>query len=152
MFRRAALAGLAYDEQARVGEDYDFLLRFLLNGRSFFLLPEALYFYRRHATSISHRLSEAKVLGMIASQEKLLSDHAFLAGDILRLLDRRMSSLQRALAFERLVASLKQRRAGRALGLLAADPRLCLQLGRSAFAHFANRSDARGLPETSHVR
>jgi succinoglycan biosynthesis protein ExoO len=153
MFRKAALAGLCYDEQARVGEDYDFLLRFLLNGRSFFLLPEALYFYRRHAASISHRLSEAKVAGMIASQEKLLSDHGALPGDILRLLDRRMSSLRRGLAFERLVASLKERRAGRALGLLAADPRLCLQLGKSAYAHFANRtSHARDVPETSHVR
>jgi succinoglycan biosynthesis protein ExoO len=153
MFRRAALAGLTYDEQARVGEDYDFLLRFLLNGGRFFLLPEALYFYRRHAASISHRLSEAKVLGMIASQEKLLADHASLPGDILHLLDRRMSALRRALAFERLVASLKERRAGRALGLLAADPLLCLQLGKSAFQHFANRgAHARGVPETSHVR
>jgi succinoglycan biosynthesis protein ExoO len=154
MFRKAALAGLAYDEQARVGEDYDLLLRFLLADRRFFLLPEALYFYRRHAASISHRLSEAKVLGMIASQERLLADHALQPGEILRLLDRRMASLQRALAFERLVASLKQKRAAKALGLLAADPLLCLQLGKSALAHFASRVPrARGgAPETSHVR
>lgn len=154
MFRRAALAGLRYDEEARVGEDYDFLLRFLLEGSRLILLPERLYFYRRHAASISHRLSEAKVLGMIAGQERLLGEYAALPDEILRLLGRRMDALERALSFERLVASLKGRQPGRALGLLAADPRLCLELGKSALAHFANRRarpQAR-RPEASHVR
>jgi succinoglycan biosynthesis protein ExoO len=154
IFRRTALAGKAYDEQARVGEDYDFLLRFLLDGGRLFLLPERLYFYRRHAASISHRLSEAKVLGMIASQERLLAGHAALPDEIVRLLDRRMRRLRRALSFERLVASLKERQAARAFGLLAADPRLCLQLGKSALAHFASRGlwPRRGPPEASHAR
>jgi len=153
MFRRAALAGKTYDEQARVGEDYDFLLRFLLAGGRLFLLPERLYFYRRHAASISHRLSEAKVLGMIASQERLLADHLALPDEILQLLDRRMRALRRALAFERLVMALKQRRPARAMSLLARDPRLCLQLGKSALAHFAGAGPRRrrGAPEASHA-
>jgi succinoglycan biosynthesis protein ExoO len=132
MIRRDRLDGLTYDEAVRIGEDYDFLLRFLLAGGRLVVLPELLYLYRRHSGSISHRLSESAVRAMIANQQALQARYPALPAEVAHLLDRRMAALQRALSFERLVAALKERRAAGAVRILAADPRLFLPLARSA--------------------
>ena len=140
LFRRSRIADLAYDETVRIAEDYDFLLRFLLDGGRFFILPEPLYLYRRHSASISYRLSEAYVLAMIGNQQALVAAHGDrLPPDVRHALDLRMKSLSRALAFERLVAAMKGRQATRALGMLAADPRLLAPLARSASEHWRSR-------------
>jgi hypothetical protein len=47
--------------------------------------------------------------------------------------------LHRALAFERLVAAMKGRQAGRAIGMLATDPRLLGPLAKSASEHWRSR-------------
>jgi succinoglycan biosynthesis protein ExoO len=140
MYRRSSIAGLLYDENMRIAEDYDFLLRFLLDGRSLFILPQPLYRYRRHPASISHRLSEAHVLAMIANQQALLADRSGqLPCAVLDALDLRMKSLRRQLAFERLVAAMKGRRPARALGMLATQPHLIAPLARSASEHWRAR-------------
>jgi succinoglycan biosynthesis protein ExoO len=139
VFRRSKIASIRYDESTHVGEDYDFLLRFLLDGGRLFLLPEPLYSYRRHAASISHRLSEDKVLRMIAGQDALVTKRETLPPHIRDLLDGRMKALRRALAFERLVASLKAGRLRDAIVRLAVEPRLCAPLARSASQHLHAR-------------
>lgn len=140
VFRRSRIADLLYDEGIRIAEDYDFLLRFLLDGRRLFVLPQALYRYQRHDASISHRLSEAHVLAMIANQQALVEARgANLSSPVRQALDLRMQSLDRALAFERLVAAMKGRRPARALGMLAAQPRLIAPLARSASEHWRSR-------------
>lgn len=140
MFRRSRIAGLLYDEDIRIAEDYDFLLRFLLDRNRLFVLPHALYRYRRHDASISHRLSEAHVLAMIANQKALVEARGDgLPSAVREALDLRRQSLDRALAFERLVAAMKGRRPARALGMLAAQPRLIAPLARSASEHWRSR-------------
>ena len=140
LFRRSRIAGMRYDETIRIAEDYDFLLRLLLEGARFFVLPRALYLYRRHASSISHRLSEAHVLAMIDNQRRLVADRGErLSPAVSAALERRLSSLYRALAFERLVAAMKGLQTRRALGMLASDPRLLAPLAKSASEHWRSR-------------
>lgn len=140
IFRRSRVAALRYDESMRIAEDYDFLLRFLLGGGRLFVLPEPLYLYRRHSSSISHRLSEAHMLALIANQEALVATNGDLLSHAMRReLDVRMTSLRNGLEFERLVAAMKGRQAARTLGMLAAKPRLFAPLFRAASEHWQSR-------------
>ncbi|MHB2264603.1 glycosyltransferase family 2 protein [Aliihoeflea sp. PC F10.4] len=140
LFRRASIAHLAYDETVRIGEDYDFLLRFLLNGGKLGLFSEPLYLYRRHAQSISHRLSQSTVAAMIANQERLLASREGALPDELRVLfERRLDALKAGLAFEELVDALKGRRLGKAASLTARRPALLFPLMRSVRENFERR-------------
>jgi len=143
LFRRARLARLRYDEAVRIGEDYDFLLRFLLAGAQFYILPDPLYLYRRHAHSISHRLSESTVLAMITNQQRLVAAQGSFSPEIEQLLHKRMAALRSSLSFERLVVSLKERRAAKALGLLISDLGLIRPLARSVAENLQSRMKKR---------
>lgn len=124
VIRRAALAGRRYDPQLRIGEDYDLVLRLLIEGARFLLLPDPLYAYRRHAGSISHRLSVDTASAMLAAHRALpaLSDPEARAAAAA--VDRQLG---RALRYERLVADIKARRWTRALPRLA-DPAMAPRL------------------------
>lgn len=127
VIRRAALGERRYDPRLRIGEDYDLVLRLLLDGARFLVLPDPLYAYRRHAGSISHRLSVDTVAAMLAAHRALprLADPEARAAAAA--VDRQ---LRRALRYERLVADLKARRWGRALPRLA-DPAMVPRLAES---------------------
>ncbi|WP_392341810.1 glycosyltransferase (plasmid) [Phaeobacter sp. BS23] len=71
VIRREALGALRYDETLTIGEDQDLYLRLLLQGGRLWLLPEALYLYRRHPQSLSHRSSRAHVEASLAALEGL---------------------------------------------------------------------------------
>lgn len=127
VIRRAVLGNRRYDPGLRIGEDYDLVLRLLIEGARFLLLPDPLYAYRRHAGSISHRLSVGTVEAMLAAHRALprLSDPEAQAAAAA--VDRQ---LRRALRYERLVVDLKARRWSRALPRLA-DPAMIARLAES---------------------
>jgi succinoglycan biosynthesis protein ExoO len=128
MIRRRLIGARRYDERLRIGEDYDFVLRLLLTGARFLVLPDPMYLYRRHSGSISHRLSEAAVSAMLAAHDRV----AATAGEAeLGLLARRRSGLEALLRYERLVSAIRGRQAAKAAGLLLRRPGLALNLGRS---------------------
>lgn len=151
LIRRAAIGDLRYDPVVRVGEDYDLYLRLLLRGARLALVPLPLYLYRRHGTSLSHRLSVAALEPLMAAHEAVVADlgrDAPAAGDparadLIRALALRGRSLGHALRFERLVAALKSRRAGAAGALLMRDPALLRSLARS-LGERLSRPRARG--------
>ena len=147
LMKREKLGSLRYDEGVRIGEDYDFLLRFLFRGGRFFLFPELLYLYRRHSQSISHRLSESTVKAMIANQEALVAETGALPAEIEDLLAKRMSALRSALSFERLVLAIKQRRPLDALKLLGTNPRLVLPLAKAISENLQSRLKRSTAPE-----
>ncbi len=122
--------GLRYDSTLRIGEDYDFILRLLLQGARFRVHPLLLYFYRKHALSISHRLSHATLEPLLAAHDRLA---AAVRGRDARLdaaMARRRASLVLALRFEDLVLALKRRAWGEAVRLAASHPRATLMLHR----------------------
>ncbi|MGI4985028.1 MAG: glycosyltransferase family 2 protein, partial [Janthinobacterium lividum] len=120
LFLRSFLerTGCRYDPTLLIAEDYDLVLRLLLSGARFRVLPQMTYFYRRHSQSISHRLSEATLLPMLAADTALrtaASSFPALTGSVAEALDVRRETIVRALGFEALVAAIKARDWGDAL-------------------------------------
>lgn len=139
LIRRAALGAIRYDEDVRIAEDYDFLLRFLLSGRRLMLVPEPFYLYRRHPASLSHRLSEHHLEAMIANHRRLYARGFDLTPSTRALLDYRLEALHRSLVYERLVATLKNKEWMRAAGQIAGNPSLLVPLFRSVREHISSR-------------
>lgn len=122
IIRRSKLADLRYDETIRIGEDYDFLLRYLARGMRVLVTPEPLYLYRRHLSSISHRLNVAAVEAMIANQEAFSRENTRPSAELAEALRMRMDALHQAAAFERLVSAIKERRPVEAASILYSHP------------------------------
>ncbi len=139
MIRRAVLGTVRYDETLRVGEDFDLCLRLLLGGARYVALPDPMYLYRRHAASVSHRLSVPLVTAMIAAHDRL--PPATLPIDRDALTQRRLG-LEKLLQYERLVAAIKTHDAGAALRLLASRPGLIRPLIGSVAERLGRRKAA----------
>ena len=131
LIRADALGPLRYDENLRIGEDHDLVLRLLLGGARMHVIPEPYYLYRRYSGSISHRLSMADLQAMIDRQGALVDAHPSLDWRVLAAFSRRLRGLRKGLVYERLVDSIKSRRALDVLAALAADPGHVGRLWRS---------------------
>lgn len=143
LIRRSAMGDLRYDPAVRVGEDYDLYIRLLLSGPRFVVVPLPLYLYRRHAASLSHRLSVAALTPLVAAHETVV---AGLGDDDPALglaLSRRGRSLARALRFEELVAAVKARAVGTMAGLVLRDPALIPLLAGSLRERLERRAHRR---------
>lgn len=132
MIRRARIGAMRYDPTLTIGEDFDFLLRILLQQQWLLILPEGFYLYRRHARSLSHRQSGAAISALLAAQSRLSDGLELKQSRALstRLL-RRRQSLEAGARFEALVLAIKNRKPQAALRQIAVDPTLCLRLLRS---------------------
>ena len=90
-------------------------------GRDFRVYPSALYYYRKHATSTSHRLNEAVLIALKAANLRFLErvcaePLARAAAGVERPLDRD------GLAYEKLLRALKDRNWGTALDIAVGKP------------------------------
>ena len=123
MIRHDALAraGLRYNEQLRIGEDDEFVIRALTSNATYWVCGYAGYRYRKHDQSISHRLS-------LANLEKMVAAEQIVAQIIPPAIARqpayrgRWKALMRALAFTRSIEALKNRRPISALMEIARCP------------------------------
>ena len=122
LLRASALGAVRYNERLRIGEDYDLVLRLLLNGARMRLTPRALYCYRKHATSISSVLRRENVAAMLAADLSLNPQVAAHGPAAVRAQRVRIRSLERALDYDRLIARLKAREFAPALSLALARP------------------------------
>lgn len=110
MIRRDAIArtGLRYNQQLRIGEDDELIIRALSAGLTYWISGYAGYRYRRHDQSISHRLS-------LANLEKMVEAERMIAKALpLRIARQaayrgRWTALMRARAFTRSVEALKRK-------------------------------------------
>mgnify|MGYP002403247837 CR=1 FL=1 len=127
----SVLGPARYDENLRIGEDYDLILRLLLAGARMHVVAEPWYLYRRHAGSISHRLSAGDVAAMIDNQRRLVERQGPFPPAVTAALAERMARLTRSHAYERLVAAIKRRDVAGAVALLARNPRLLANLRQS---------------------
>ena len=110
MIRRDAMqrANLSYNESLQIGEDDELVIRALIAGLRYAVADYSGYRYRKHANSISHRLSLDHLNRMIAAEETI----ATLLPDAVRTSTayrRRRSALRRAAAFTRSIEALKRR-------------------------------------------
>ena len=142
MIKARRLQSLRYDESLRIGEDYDFVLRLLLDGARMIVVPEPFYLYRRHSGSISHRLSVRDMQAMVERQRALSLEHEPLSPELSAAFARRLTVLKQGLSYEQLVAAIKGRQMLEAMGLLAAQPG---HLGR-LWASFGEGRQRRSQP------
>ena len=131
LIRADRLGALRYDEGLRIGEDYDFVLRLLLTDARMVVVREPFYLYRRHAASISHRLSVPDMQAMVERQAALATAQQPLSAELSAAFAKRLSALTSGLSYERLVAGIKQGQPVLALRLLAEEPAHLGRLWRS---------------------
>jgi succinoglycan biosynthesis protein ExoO len=120
LFRADALGELRYREGLRIGEDYDLVLRLLVCGARMRLEPAALYRYRKHAASISHRMRREHLEQMLAADASL--DLAGQPAPVRRAQVLRRKSLEAAIAYDRVIEKLKARDLLGGLAASAARP------------------------------
>jgi succinoglycan biosynthesis protein ExoO len=111
-----------YDEQLRIGEDDDLILRLLLRGARYRLLPRPLYFYRKHGQSISRRLSVADADRMLAACDHLATATRDAPRAENALFARREKALRHACAFTQMIDAIRDRRAILLACLMLANP------------------------------
>jgi succinoglycan biosynthesis protein ExoO len=107
LFRAATLTGARYDETLRIAEDYDLVVRLLHSGKSMRVYPFPLYFYRKHARSISHRLNETALNAIRAADLQFLDQLSGSEPRVIAAMQAKMRSTETALAFEQLLNALK---------------------------------------------
>ena len=124
VFRRSSCFDppVHYDESLRIGEDFDLVLRLLQAGKKFKVYPWALYYYRRHATSTSHRLNEAVLIALKAANLRFLERVRGEHPSLVHLVELRDRSIETALAYEKLLRALKDRNWGAALATALRKP------------------------------
>lgn len=123
VFKRSL--GAIYDESLRIGEDSHLILRLLLNGARMRVYPGPGYFYRKHAASISHRLSAPPLDALIAAYDQLDGGKDAALG--LALAEQR-AALKDARAFVDLVDALKAKNIGAAMATTLKRPAATLLL------------------------
>ncbi|MBF9030317.1 glycosyltransferase [Rhodobacterales bacterium HKCCE3408] len=146
LIRRSALGALRYRDYMTVGEDFDLLLRLFVSGSTGVVVPQAHYLYRRHGSSISHRLAEADVVGMLQALRDLEHDFPDAAGALGNAINARRKALQRELTFAGLVSRIKAGDATGAVKTMIRQPQLSVPLARAGIEGWSRRMASRSVP------
>lgn len=151
LFRSATIEkhSCRYNEGLRIAEDYDFVFRLLLAGARLRTIPDISYFYRRHSSSISHRLSVPVLEALLEVERDTAARWS--SGALKPLFVARETSILRAIAFEKLVQAIKGRRWSEAAAVAAATPSATWLL-RLPLAQFARRPWPRRKPKVDRRR
>lgn len=115
-------AKASYPEDLRIGEDFHFMVQLLATGAEIRLLPEAMYFYRKHSSSISHRLSRETLQAMIESDERLQARIAPVPTEAQAAFARRRRGLHSWQAYDRFIENTKQGRVARGMAAVLLRP------------------------------
>ena len=138
-----ARSNLRYNDELRIGEDYYFLASLLANGQRLRIEPTALYLYRKHEGSISHRMTAAHIRALMDADDRFRKRTA-LDHREKRSLDRRRHSLEALLAYDGVIHALKQGRPARGAGLAMRNPRIWPLLTRPITARLKRVGQALG--------
>jgi succinoglycan biosynthesis protein ExoO len=123
LIRARLLEGIRYDENLRIGEDYNLILRLLLAGARYRVYPLLYYFYRRHRSSVSHRLDRGVLSALRTADMALLKDGAYADPKVVSAVRARLRSIDAASAFESLLDALRARDGVTVLQTILRHPR-----------------------------
>jgi succinoglycan biosynthesis protein ExoO len=135
--------GLRYDERRRIGVVYYFLASLLANGQKLRLEPTALYLYRKHEDSISHRMNAAHIRALMDADERFCGAVA-LNHQERQSLERRRRSLETLLVYDGVVHAIKQGHPASGAGLAMRNPRIWPLLTRPITARLKRVRQAFG--------
>ncbi|MEL7198560.1 MAG: glycosyltransferase family 2 protein [Pseudomonadota bacterium] len=128
IIRASTLDQRRYRTDLRIGEDDELVIQLLLSGANYAYHSQALYNYRKHEASISHRLSADHSALMVKSEENIRAQ-VMAAGRNSDDYKKRYSAILDAAAFADSVEALKEKQLSRAISAIAARP--------SALRHYA---------------
>jgi len=144
--------GIVYRTDLRIGEDYDLVVQLFASGARYRLAPGLTYFYRKHARSISHRISAAELEALIEADQQSQLIFEPCPQDLAAAFAARRRSLERATDFAHLLSSLKARRLGRAISLALTRPAVLPLLGMPVGARIARLFQRRPGGRRAHDR
>jgi succinoglycan biosynthesis protein ExoO len=137
IFQREFLqsVGVRYDEDPaiKIGEDSLFHISCLITGERILLTDEALYFYRRHSASLTHRMTTDSVRVLNNKNRELLAPLRAAAGSSLaEAIDQTLADQDDIIAYFELVELVRGRRwLAAMLRLLASRERTFFLLRRA---------------------
>lgn len=121
LIRSKWLAETRYHASLHMAEDYDLIIRLLLRGARMKVYPDQMYFYRKHAASISHRLTKAKLLPTLHFNDAMIKDPRTTPALVEALRDRG-ENIQVAIAFDDLVTAIKAKQLRKAIRIGLKNP------------------------------
>lgn len=109
LISRAAIArtGARYDEALKIGEDFHFMLLLLTTGLDIHIEPRPLYQYRKHGSSISHRLSQETLRAITEADEAFCIRAGSLSLATRNAFHRRRAGILSWMAYDRMVERMK---------------------------------------------
>ena len=113
---------IRYNSDLRVGEDDELIVRLLNHGAIYYVIDKSLYHYRKHGSSISHRLSLAHAEKMLRAEHNIramLGPKAHSAS-----YRKRWRALKNGVAFCRAIDAIKDRQWGKAVTVCALNPKM----------------------------
>jgi succinoglycan biosynthesis protein ExoO len=132
-----ARAGILYDERLRIGEDYEFMVRLLASGQKLHYEPTALYLYRKHPQSLSHRIGGDAIVALMDSDNRFARTPAAADHGVAAALRLRKKSLRVMYRYDRMLQLLKSGRYGEALAIGVRTPRSWPMLAEPLAARIA---------------
>ena len=138
-----AQSNVRYDERLRIGEDYYFLASLLASGERLRFEPTAMYLYRKHKGSISHRMESCDIRALMEADERFRM-RVPLGPRERQSLNRRRQSLETLLAYDRVIHAIKHGRPARGAGLAMRNPRIWPLLARPIAARLKRVGEAIG--------
>ena len=85
------------------------MLRLLHSGKTMRVYPLPFYFYRKHGSSISHRLNESVLVALKAANRRFLAQVSKSDRHLVAAINASIRSIETALAYEWLLNALKGR-------------------------------------------
>ncbi len=140
-----------YDERLRIGEDYDLIVRLLAAGFSMWTLPQQLYYYRKHAQSISYRLDDGSLQSLRSAAEDAVAREQK-RPEARQAHVARLNSIKRAQGFSHLIQALKARKFARVISVAFESPAslpLLLMPVRDRLRALMRRRTPASAPETT---
>lgn len=130
-----------YREELIIGEDFDFLARCLMAGATMTFTRLPLYFYRRHAKSISYRLNVKHADLMVDGSEAFQREFSQALPEAERArLVRRHRRLKVQAAAQRLMQALKSGRVGVISRTCVVEPAAAMVVAGFIFEGIQNRA------------
>lgn len=134
LIRTDIIQEMRYDETLRIGEDYHFLLGLMARGRRLRLEPAGLYYYRKHESSISHRMRSDDIERLCDADARFAQSIGRHEPQLDAALRRRRESLASLLVYDRVINALKRGDFGGAAALAMGRPHIWPLLTRPAAA------------------